>query len=163
MDPARAVRKRKALSRILLDTNVLVYSLDRSENEKRQVAVGLLKTLVTEHEILLSAQILGEFFCVTTRKIAVPLSCAEAQDLVAKFSSAWKVFPIDTDVVQRAVAAVQRHSLSYWDAQLCAVAHLHRVDVILSEDLQDGATYDGVRVFDPFQPGFRIERLREKK
>jgi hypothetical protein len=44
-----------------------------------------------------------------------------------------------------------RFGLSFWDSLIVAAAHVAGGEVILTEDLQDGMEFDGVRVVDPFQ------------
>jgi predicted nucleic acid-binding protein len=46
--------------------------------------------------------------------------------------------------------AVERHSLSFWDAMLWAMANRAGCRVLFSEDLQDGCRLDGVPIVDPF-------------
>jgi predicted nucleic acid-binding protein len=45
-----------------LDTNVLIYQLDRRDKGKQKKYRDLLKTLVTNHEAVISTQVLQEFF-----------------------------------------------------------------------------------------------------
>ena len=49
--------------------------------------------------------------------------------------------------------------MSYWDAQLWATARLNQVEVVLSEDFQDGRALDGVRFVNPFAPSFDLAAL----
>ena len=39
---------------------------------------------------------------------------------------------------------------SWWDALLMATAERHGCDILLSEDMQDGARLGGLTVLDPF-------------
>ena len=43
-----------------------------------------------------------------------------------------------------------RYSLSHWDSLLLAACANAGVDILYSEDLDDGMTYDTVRVVKPF-------------
>ena len=49
--------------------------------------------------------------------------------------------------------------MSYWDAQLWATARLNQVDLVLSEDFQDGRVLHGVRFVNPFAPSFDLAAL----
>jgi predicted nucleic acid-binding protein len=147
------------VSRVLLDTNVLVYAWDRSEDTKRRRALAVIEALNDHHEMVLSAQVLGEFFQVTTRKLVVPLTLREAQTLVADFVEAWPVVPITDGVVLEATRAVAEHGLAYWDAQLWAAARVADASFLLSEDLQDGRAIEGVRVINPFAERFDVAAL----
>jgi predicted nucleic acid-binding protein len=47
------------------------------------------------------------------------------------------------------------HALSHWDSLVVAAAARAGCACILTEDLDDGAVVDGVRVEDPFRSGAR--------
>jgi predicted nucleic acid-binding protein len=49
-----------------------------------------------------------------------------------------------------AIATKQRFGISYWDAAIIEAARALGCDVVLSEDLNDGQDYAGVRVQNPF-------------
>lgn len=144
---------------MLLDTNILVYAFDRSEDVKQRRARALLESVHAMHEVSLSAQVLAEFFHVATRRLRAPLTVAEAQQALADFAQAWRVLPIDEAVVLEAARAVSAHGLSYWDAQLLAVATLNDLRYLLSEDLQDGRILGAVRILNPLRDGFELGAL----
>ncbi len=54
-------------------------------------------------------------------------------------------------VIRAAIRLKQSHSLSYWDATIVEAARAAGCDTVLSEDMTDGADYDGVRVVNPFK------------
>ena len=65
------------------------------------------------------------------------------------YASAWTVYDLTPHVVLEAVRGVRERSLSYWDAQIWAVARMHYIPVVLSEDFQDGFLLEGVRFLNP--------------
>ena len=73
---------------ILVDTNVLVYAYDRSEPEKQKRALAVLDSLAKGETGVLSVQVLSEFFNSITRKIAAPLSIADAYERVKNYAAA---------------------------------------------------------------------------
>ena len=52
-----------------------------------------------------------------------------------------------------ALATRERFGISYWDAAIVEASRAAGCDVVLSEDLGDGADYGGVRVENPFGSG----------
>ncbi len=143
------------IARVLVDTNVLVYSYDRGSVEKQHRAVEALAALASGRQGAISTQVLGEFVVTVTRKLRDPLSVEEALGQVERHLSAWTVLDITREVVREAVRGVRRYQLHYWDAQLWAVAHLHRIPVVFTEDFSDGAALEGVRFVNPLTQGFR--------
>ena len=43
-----------------------------------------------------------------------------------------------------------------WDAQIWAVAYLHQIPIVLSEDFQNNQVIEGVRFLNPFSPTFEL-------
>ena len=133
-----------------IDTNVLVYAHDRADEAKHDRALAVLADL-SPSELIISTQVLNEFYVVTTRPGKELLSRAQAREIVMALS--WTtVEPIDADLVRR---AMDLHALSYWDSLVVAAAARAGCACILTEDLDDGAVVDGVRVENPFRSGPR--------
>ena len=103
-----------------VDTNVLVYAVDDSEPEKRDLARHSLGS-GRYGKLVVSAQILGEFYVTVTRKLAQPIAedkAAEALDWLALLT----VVPIDPTLTKHAVQISRSVQLSYWDGLVVAAA-----------------------------------------
>jgi predicted nucleic acid-binding protein len=131
-------------ARIFVDTNVLVYAYDRSEPEKQHLAFTLLDRF-------------AKFFVSVTRKLATPLSAGDAYQRVSNYLQSWTVLDMTGMVVLEAIRGVRDHQLSFWDAQIWAVAKLNRAPVVFSEDFSDGQVIEGVRFVNPFVRDFQVE------
>jgi predicted nucleic acid-binding protein len=131
-----------------LDTNVLVYVYDRDEPGK----AGVAKRLLSESdpgELVLSTQVLSEFYVTVTRKLAHVLdgpSAAHAIDLLSLLN----VVSVDAEVVKAAVQISEVSQISYWDGLIVAAAAAAGCGRVLSEDMNDGQVISGVRVENPF-------------
>ena len=137
----------------LVDTNVLLYAYDRNERQKQARALACLARLWRSESGAVSAQNLGEFW-VNAGRLASPVDPAVAERRVRQFCRLFTVLPVDAAVVQEAVRGVQAFQLSYWDAQLWAVAKLRGIPTILTEDLPSPAIVEGVHFINPFDAGF---------
>lgn len=134
--------------RAFLDTNVLVYLFDSGEPIKQAAARRVLNE-VREESLVLSTQVLSEFYVVVTRKLADPLdpaTAARAVDQLARFH----VTVIGSDTVRSAIITSQRHRLSFWDALIVESAASSACDRLLTEDLAAGTVIRGVRIDNPF-------------
>lgn len=138
--------------RVFLDTNVLVYVFDGDERAKQAVAARILEEAGASGRHVLSTQILEEFYVTVTRKLAKPLSHADAQKAVAALALL-PVVQIDAASVVAAVARAGERRLSLWDALVVQSAVEGGCTTLLTEDLQHGQTIDGVRVENPFREG----------
>jgi predicted nucleic acid-binding protein len=138
---------------ILLDTNVLVYAYDRSEPVKQAQAIQILDRLAVSSLGVLSTQVLAEFFVATTRKIAAPLSVAEAYNSINNYLAAWTVLDLTGLIILEAARGVRDYQFSYDDSQIWAVARLNQVQTVFSEDFNP-SQIEGVRFVNPFAPSF---------
>jgi predicted nucleic acid-binding protein len=57
------------VSKIFIDTNILVYSIDQKNTEKKEKARKTLKTIVESHQPVISTQVIKEFYVVATKKL----------------------------------------------------------------------------------------------
>jgi predicted nucleic acid-binding protein len=131
------------------DTNVLVYAEDQDEPGKRAIALKLLADHGTSDDIVLSAQVLNEFY-VTVRRMKRPLDAARALGALEQLAT-FPVVPVTADLVVAAATSSERYRISHWDALILETARAAGCTVVLSEDLNDRQDYDGVRVENPFK------------
>jgi len=136
-------------TRVFVDTNVWVYAADHRDVAKQQRALTIVRS-GADGDFVVSAQVLGEFFDVTTRKLAKHVAIGDAQALVSEMSRL-PVVPVDVRLVQEAIAGASEWRLSYWDPLIIAAAETSGCDVVLSEDMSDGQVYGSVRVENPFR------------
>lgn len=131
-----------------VDTNVLVYLFDNDAPKKQARARQLLKD--EADNIILSTQVLGEFYVTVTRKLAKPLEPAVARNAVDDLC-ALRVRPLRAELVQAAVRRSDASQLSYWDALIVETAVDAGATVLMTEDLQHGQAFNELRVIDPFR------------
>ena len=131
------------------DTNILVYAYDCHDSTKQKIAQDLIVTGAREERGVISVQVLGEFFTVVTRKIKAPMAVDEARSVILDME-VLKVQEIDLLIVKRALETVKQYEISYWDSLIVAAAERSHCKRILTEDLNDGQTYYGMAVVNPF-------------
>jgi predicted nucleic acid-binding protein len=129
------------------DTNILVYSDDTADRGKQTRAVSLLAEHRRDNSLVVSLQVLQEYYAATTRKLKVdPLV---AQTKVEAFARGRVVRFTERDVI----AAIELHRLtriSFWDAMIVHAARVANASVLYSEDLAHGSMPAGVTVRNPF-------------
>ena len=130
------------------DTNVVIYAYDDSEPTKQAVARSLLLNAAATTTGVISTQVLGEFFHATVVRRPL-LTVANARTALRALSHL-HVATIPPALVERAVDLHERFQLRYWDALIIATAKHEGCDEVLSEDMNHGQNYDGVRVTNPF-------------
>jgi predicted nucleic acid-binding protein len=136
--------------RIALDTNILVYAEGVNGAERQAVAVRILGDLA-EDEIVVPAQALAEFFTVLTRKARRPAT--EARQAVLGWHDACLIADTSASVLLDAMELATSHQFALWDAIMLAAASASGCRWLFSEDMQDGFTWRGVTIRDPFAGG----------
>ena len=133
--------------RFSLDTNILVYAVDRDAGERHEWSKALMGR-AAPLDCILTVQVLAEFFHVTTRKKLLNPSHAGA--FVRDWLDVFQVAAAADTVLVDAMDAVAEHQLSFWDAMLWATARQSGCTAIITEDLQDGRRLSGVEFINPF-------------
>jgi predicted nucleic acid-binding protein len=134
---------------VFVDTNVLVYLRDRSEDEKQRRAAEWMALLWELRIGRLSTQVLQEYYVQVTRKLDPPRTTEEAREDVLALG-VWRPTVIDLRVMERAWTVQDRFGFSRWDALIVAAALAGSCRYLLTEDLQDGQEVEGLRIVSPF-------------
>jgi predicted nucleic acid-binding protein len=132
-----------------VDTNVLLYAVSTAADErpKKERALAILD----DDQVVLSVQVLQEFYVQATHGgRSDRLTHEQAVALV----ESWLRFPVEEislDMLRQAMATSHRWGISYWDAAIVEAARSAGCSTLLSEDLQAGMDFAGVRVVNPFE------------
>ena len=132
---------------IFADTNILVYALDPAEPLKQPVASRLLREAVATGTLVISTQVLQEFYAVMLRRRL--LSPADAAEAVQSWAE-HEVVGSTPALVTRAVQLHQQHGLEFWDAMVVQAAAEAGCTLLYSEDMQHGRKIAGVQIVNPF-------------
>lgn len=144
-----------------VDANVLVYARDPRDPDKQKRAADWIDLLWREQRGRTSAQVLSEFYAVVTRKLTPRVPRELAWRDVERYLG-WRPCSTDEELLRRARSLEDRHRLSWWDSMIVAAAQLQNCQVLLTEDLHDGAAFGTLVVRSPFtlaleQPAARYE------
>ena len=136
-----------SVERCFVDTNVLIYLFDNDSPGKQARAQALLHE--EKDRIVLSTQVLGEFYVNVARKLEQPLP----QDAAARAVEDFSRFDVQSVTAELVLAAVRRSRsslLSYWDSLIVETARNAGASILFTEDLQHGQEIDGLRIVNPF-------------
>ena len=130
------------------DTNLLLYAVSRDPAE--QAKTKRANDILQARDVSLSTQVLQEFYVQATRQSRTDaLPHGQAMKLVESFLR-FPCLEITTGVMLAAMATCERFLISYWDAAIIEAGRALGCKVVLSEDLNNGQDYAGVRVENPF-------------
>jgi predicted nucleic acid-binding protein len=133
--------------KVALDTNVLAYAEGINGAERRDPALALVQRLPQEATVV-PVQVLGELFNVLVRKAGK--SRAEAREALLSWRDTFHVVETSPEIMLTAADLATVHQLGIWDAVILSAASQANCRLLLSEDLQEGFTWGGVTVVNPF-------------
>lgn len=133
--------------RIALDTNLLVYA-EGLNGAERQKQVHHLLSGLADAQIVLPVQVLGELFAVLIRKGGWPP--ARARDTVLAWKDSFETIETSHEIATSAFDLCVDHNFAPWDAIIMTAAAHSGCRFILTEDMQDGFTWAGVTIANPF-------------
>jgi predicted nucleic acid-binding protein len=139
------------VSKIFIDTNILVYSLDTNDKVKHERARQVLQKIIEKHQPVISTQVINEFFVVATKKLkADPIV---VKNIIHNFRNMEIVNP-DLQLIEEAIDISVISQLSFWDSLVIAAAEKSNCELVFSEDLNAGQNYRGVLLFNPLEKDF---------
>lgn len=134
------------MTKIFIDTNLLVYSMDQNEPQKREKCRQILREIRDHHRGVLSTQIMQEFFVAATKKLGVePLI---AKEILRHFEH-FEVVLVTPEIIYEAIDCSIVHQVSFWDALVIVSAESAKCSEVWTEDLDAGQIIRGVRIVNP--------------
>ena len=134
------------MSKIFIETNILIYSMDKNDPTKMAKSRELLKSATENYQIVLSTQVLQEFYVTATKKLgADPLI---TKDILHHFEQ-FEIIAISAAMVNEAIDCSVINKLSFWDALIVVAAESSYCETIWTEDLNDGQRIRGVLIKNP--------------
>lgn len=133
--------------RAALDTNILASAEGVNGAARKRTALELVQKL-PEDAVFLPVQTLGELFNLLVRKAG--RSPAMAREAILTWQDAFALVETSAAVMLAAADLATDHRLGIWDAVILSAAAEAGCRLLLSEDLQEGFTWKGVTVTNPF-------------
>lgn len=137
-------------TRFFLDTNVFVYSFDRSAPAKARRATQLIREAVATRKGIISYQVAQEFFNVALRRFVQPMTVAEAEQYLATVFRPLMAIHSSQALYGAALRLSDRYRLPWYDSLILAAAIEGQCSVLYSEDLQPGQRFEDLQVENPF-------------
>lgn len=133
--------------KVFIDTNILVYCIDKHDRSKMNHARDLLRNLQGSENGVLSTQVLQEFYVSATKKLGIDPLTAKGMLSTLKEN---ELVLVDFELIGAAADCSLLHKLSFWDALIVVSAEKANCSELWTEDLNNGQTICGVTVRNPF-------------
>jgi predicted nucleic acid-binding protein len=136
--------------RFFLDTNIFVYSFDKTASQKADRARRLIRGAIETQEGIVSYQVVQEFFNLALRRFAKPMSGAEAEQYLSTTFRPLLAVHSSHALYGQALYLATTNQLSWYDSLILASAIEGRCSLLYSEDFQHGRRFGSLRIENPF-------------
>ena len=137
------------MSKIFIDTNILIYSMDEFDPAKREKCRFLLKSVGKDFQGVISTQVMQEFYVTATKKLgADPLLM---KDILHSFEQ-FEIVMVNPAIINDAIDCGIINRISFWDSLIVVAAESAHCELLWTEDLNDGQIIRGVRIENPLKP-----------
>lgn len=134
------------MSKVFIDTNILVYSMDIHDKQKRKKCRDLLRKAHHEMQGVISTQVMQEFYITAVKKLnADPLIVKDILHSMDRFETV----TITPEIINDAIDCSIISRISFWDALIVSAAQCARCEKIWTEDLNHGQIIRGVMIENP--------------
>ena len=135
------------MSRIFLDTNILVYAYDTKQPLKRDRALEIVASFGSRKQTaVISTQVLQELYHILANKMKFSRKDAAGELLVLL---KMEVFQVTPAIILKATELHDTASISFWDALIVCAAQAAGCQEIWTEDLSTGQKFGSVTIVNP--------------
>ena len=135
------------MKKTFVDTNVIVYSQDKRDPRKQTIAANTVADLLKSQSGVISTQVLQEYAYTALATLN------QREDVVVRNLNILEGFEVVRQspiMIRRAVELSRLYSISFWDGCIICNAEFAGCTTLLSEDLNPGRFYSGIRIVNPF-------------
>ncbi len=131
-----------------LDSNIFLYAASKDPADAAKASRA--RELIADARFGVSLQVAQEFYHNARIKARLAITPLQAENIIALLL-ARPLAVTDAELFAEARRLCERYQLRYWDAAIVAAALRLGAPILYSEDLNDGQTYDGMKVVNPFE------------
>jgi predicted nucleic acid-binding protein len=123
-----------------------MYGGDRGKQTR---AKELFREYAQSGRMLLSTQVVQEFYAAGSRKLGMPRR--ELRDATAALLD-FPLVIVGPSQITSAIQNEEQYKISFWDGLILAAAESGGSEILFTEDLNDGQQYGKILVRNPFRP-----------
>jgi len=135
------------VSKIFLDTNFLIYTLDNRDSQKHSTARKLFRAAVTSQSAVISTQVLQEFYVIATKKFGI--DPVLVKNILISFENL-EIVTVTPLLIREAIDSALISRFSFWDSLILVSAKQAYCEKVWTEDLTPGQIVQGVEIENPF-------------
>ncbi len=133
--------------KIFIDTNILIYSLDKHDPQKMEKARTILEEVREKHIGVMSTQVMQEFYVAAAKKMdGDPIVIKGILNQLSNF----EIVSISSELIFSAIDCNILNRISFWDSLIIIAAASAKCKEIWTEDLNHDQVIQGVHIKNPF-------------
>ena len=136
--------------KIFIDTNVFIYFFSTKDFEKKEISSNIIKASFKSDRFCISYQVIQEFSNVMLTKGQPPMKGQDISSLIEKILDPICSFFPTIEFYKNALKLREQNKLSYYDSLIALAALELNCDFLLSEDFNDGAKINKLKIVNPF-------------
>jgi predicted nucleic acid-binding protein len=139
--------------KLAFDTNILAYA-EGIDGEIEQDHSKRLIRQIPRNLIVIPTQVVAELFNLLVRKGG--RNRLEAKLLASDWLLSYEAAPTTALTMRAAMELAVRHEFQIFDAMILAAAAEAKCSLLLTEDMHEGFTWNGVTITNPFKPNRHV-------
>lgn len=136
------------MSKLFIDTNILVYTLDKHDLSKQECARNLVRDIVLKAFPVISTQVLQEFYSAATVRLKADKLLVK--NILHNYKN-MEIVQVDLGVIEQGIDISILSQISFCDGLIIAAAEQANCEYIISEDMSAGQSIRGVTIINPFE------------
>jgi predicted nucleic acid-binding protein len=132
------------------DTNILVYTFDRTAPDKAGRADNLVYEALASGRGMISYQVVQEFIAVVRKPFRTAMTFEEIEKYWETTLRPLLHIHSSPALFLQAMDVCRTYQLSWYDSLIVAAAMQGRCQILYSEDLQDGRRFGDLVIRNPF-------------
>ncbi|MCL1836633.1 MAG: PIN domain-containing protein [Treponema sp.] len=133
------------MSKIALDSNILIYNHSLDHEKKRLIAIGFFNEMP-----VVSSQVISEYLNVMRKKFKVEKN--ELMQICSSWLEKCTVQPVVSSTIKHAQNLVAKYDFQLFDGIVVAAALEANCDILYSEDMHDGLVVEKtLTIINPFK------------
>jgi predicted nucleic acid-binding protein len=134
--------------KVFVDTNIFIYAYSDDNALKHKAAKNLLQNKLAEDFVVVSTQILNEFYSVMSKS---KLPHQEIANYVKEIAKQTYIKSVTIESIELCLDIKEKYRFSWWDSLVLTSALENECSVLYSEDLQHGQIIEhSLKIINPF-------------
>lgn len=139
------------MTKVLVDSNVLVYSVHSQDPVKQDYAIKYIDDLIKQDNMIISIQNLVELSRLLLEKVVPKFNADSVSRIILILLKNVDIVSYSPQTIIRASFLSELYGLHFFDALLVATMQENNIGTVVTEDVKDFKKVQGLTVINPFE------------